>query len=709
MPTPRPDDETREEWMERCVPEVISDGTAEDADQAAAICATMWDEAPENQESAKRRQPPPHIRRAYSVLRIKQMDEDKRELTGIATTPETDRAGDIVEPDGAKYSLPIPFLWQHDTTQPIGHVVAAKVNKAGIEVKVKLAKIDEPGRLKDRLDEAWQSIKLGLVRGLSIGFQSIEHSFIEGSYGIRWIAWDWLELSAVTIPANADASIATIKSIDAQALAASGRTKPKAVVRLSQPAGASANKSRLMKEPQSMNIQEQIKSFEATRAAKVARLNEITEKAVEAGRSKDASEKEEFDSLTDEIKSIDEELKDLKTMEAINVQKAAPLQAAAGENPRTAAAARSPHIVMTQRKLAPGTAFTRYVMALARSKGNLFEASEFAKRWDNETPEVSTVLKAAVAAGTTTDADWAAKLVDYQTLASEFVELLRPLTILGRFGTGGVPSLRRVPFNVRMAVQTGGGTYAWVGEGAAKPVGALVIGEITLRWAKAAGIIVVTDELMRNSSPSVESVVRNDMLKGMAAFSDLQFIDPSVVAVNNVSPASITNGVTPVTATGVTAEHLRADLATLWDTYWTANLAPTSGVFIMSNRMAMRLSLLRNALGAKEFPDMTPLGGVLEGFPVIASEAVPASSAGEMIIFVNADDIFFSDDGPVTIDASREASLQMDSAPDEPTAAGTVLVSLWQRNLIGLRAERYMNWAKRRAGAVGYITDANYA
>lgn len=187
------------------------------------------------------------LKRAYSLLEIKSVDDEKRELTGIATTPSTDRMGDVVEPKGAEYELPIPFLWQHDAHQPIGQVVKAKPSKDGIEVTVKLVKTDEPGSLKDRLDEAWQSIKLGLVRGLSIGFQSIEHARIEGTYGMRFMKWLWLELSAVTIPANAEASITSIKSIDTQLLAASGRMQ-KGVALLKTP-GVSGNKPTVKRGP----------------------------------------------------------------------------------------------------------------------------------------------------------------------------------------------------------------------------------------------------------------------------------------------------------------------------------------------------------------------------------------------------------------------------------------------------------------------------
>jgi HK97 family phage prohead protease len=91
-------------------------------------------------------------------------------------------------------------------------VTQAKVTNAGIEVTAKIAKSD--GALKQFLDSAWESIKLGLVRGFSIGFVPIESADIEGTWGRRFTKWEWYELSAVTIPANAEATIQTIKSID---------------------------------------------------------------------------------------------------------------------------------------------------------------------------------------------------------------------------------------------------------------------------------------------------------------------------------------------------------------------------------------------------------------------------------------------------------------------------------------------------------------
>ena len=170
------------------------------------------------------------MERAHSLFEVKAFDEESREIEGIATTPTPDRIGDIVEPKGAVFKLPIPLLWQHRGDQPIGHVMKAKVTSGGISVVAKLAKIAEAGVLRDRLDEAWQSLKIGLVRGLSIGFNPIEQAQIKDTYSYRFTSWEWLELSAVTIPANSEATIQTVKSMDAEWLVASD--KDRGIVRL---------------------------------------------------------------------------------------------------------------------------------------------------------------------------------------------------------------------------------------------------------------------------------------------------------------------------------------------------------------------------------------------------------------------------------------------------------------------------------------------
>ena len=163
--------------------------------------------------------------RAYSVLAIKALDDDARTFSGIATTPTVDRVGDIIDPLGVKFTNPLPLLSQHKHDKPIGKVWFEKPTKDGIAFRAEIPKIEEPGELQDRVNTAWGEIKYGLVTATSVGFRPIEYSFME-SGGVHYTETEVFELSAVTIPAQADAIISQVKSIDAAFRAAEGIPDP---------------------------------------------------------------------------------------------------------------------------------------------------------------------------------------------------------------------------------------------------------------------------------------------------------------------------------------------------------------------------------------------------------------------------------------------------------------------------------------------------
>ncbi|EMM6514566.1 phage major capsid protein [Enterobacter ludwigii] len=636
------------------------------------------------------------LKRACTLMTVKSVNEDERIITGIASTPSPDRDGDIMEPEGAKFRSDTPFLWQHDRSQPIG-TCTPKMVKEGLQITAKLVKptSDMPSQLIARLDEAWASIKAGLVRGLSIGFRPIEYSFLDEG-GIRFLSWDLLEVSAVTIPANAECSIQTVKSFDRQFLAASGNEKP--VVKTSRTAGATAPKTK--KGNISMNIAEQIKSFEAKRAALAASLDEVMSKAAEEGRTLDAEEEESYDNTSAEIKSVDAHLKRLRDMESNLASTAKPVSKAAGGEVTTVKT-NAPGIIRVEQNLEKGIAFARFAKALAAANGSRSEALEIARKQYPDDAKLHHVLKAAVGAGTTTDPQWAGALVEYQEYANDFVEFLRPQTIIGRFGQGGIPALRQVPFNIRIPAQTSGGSANWVGQGKAKPLTKFDFESITFSFAKVAAIAVLTDELIRFSNPAADALVRNALAEAVIARLDTDFINPSKAEVPNVSPASVTNGITAIPSTGNPDD----DAAAAFGVFVAANLQPNGAVWLMSSTTALALSMRKNALGQKEYPDMTLLGGTFQGLPVIVSQYV-----GNQLVLVNAPDIYLADDGGVAVDMSREASLEMESDPtgDSITPTGTELVSMFQTNSVAIRAERWINWKRRRTAAVAVISGVNY-
>lgn len=624
------------------------------------------------------------MNRAHALfLQVKAIDDEERVIEGIASTPTPDRGGDIMEPKGAQFDLPMPLLWQHDQGQPIGEVQAAKVAADGITVRAKFAKVAEPGRLKDRLDEAWQSVKAGLVRGLSIGWSPIEVAYIEKTGGLHALKWLWAELSVVTIPQNVEATILKVKEFDT---AASGLHTP----------GVSGSLPvvRAVKAAPAMTVAEQITNFENTRAAKVAAMTALMTKS--DGQTLDQAQGEEYTTLEREVAAIDIHLPRLRTLEKTLATNATKVTEVKDTKSGAATVGGAPVVTVTP-NVPKGTAFTRMVIAKINGKGSMSDAIRYAESrpdWMAETPQVVEMLKAVVNPGTVTDPAWAAPLAVVRPLMDEFLELLRPRTVIDR-----IPGLRKVPFNVSVPIQNAASTVAWVGEQAPKPVGALGFTSTTLLIAKVAGIVVISEELAKVANPSAEQTVRTDLIREIAKYLDTQFLDPTIAAVSGVSPGSITNGANGFGTAGTSADNARTDIKKAI-TLMTQALYPVSElVFIMSEANAFALAGAITSLGVRPFPELTATGGTLLGVPVVTSQA-----AGNNVILVHAPSILFADDGGVNVDVSREASVEMNTTPTSPVAAATVLVSLWQQNLIGLRAERFINWKRARTTAVVYTT-----
>lgn len=660
------------------------------------------------------------MNRGYSILTIKAIDEESRTITGIATTPETDRQGDIVEPRGAEFSLPIPLLWQHDTGSPIGTVEKARVTKDGIEIVAQIAK-----NVTADIERAWALIKARLVRGLSVGFRALDTEQIPNSFGLIFKKWEMLEVSAVTIPANAEATITSIKSFDtkhgvvrAYTPGASGNTAASAATPKPKTRGNSMSK---------LNYSEELKAFEAKRAATVAELDTMLEKS--AGASFDKDEQTKYDELEHEVDKIDEHIGVLKRAVARQAKEATPVTRVdpgeGGEAARTAAErsrAGGERIVATEPKREKGIMFARFAGALAHTKGNYNDAAQYIKGKFPEDKKLASlvesmqqfggpsgmveVMKTAVAAGTTIGSTgWADPLVQYRDMVSDFIEYLRPMTIIGKL------PLVPVPFNIRIPRQTSGGSAYWTKEGNAKPVTNLAFDNITLKWFKLATIAVITQELARFSSPAAEGLIRDALAKAIAYQADLDFIDPDNAGTADTKPASILSGVTPIHTSGTNEAALNADIAKVFAPFIAANMSPETGYWIMTPVQALKISLMKNSLGQLAFPGVTLNGGTFNGMPLITSNALAdaeGSSGGAPIVLVDAKSVLLADDGEATIDVSTQASVQMNDAPDNPASASTVYTSLWQNNLVGIRAERYINWAKTRSQAAQWINGANY-
>lgn len=639
--------------------------------------------------------------RAWSQITIKSIDEDQRILEGIATTPSTDLDGDVIDPMGGEYQVPMPFLMDHGengSDDSVGHVIWAKPNKNGIPVRIKVLK--DPAL--PHLDKAWAKLKLRLVSGLSIGFKPIEWEPIKGSFGRLYKKWKWLELSGVVIPANADASIQTIKSFDTKQRAAPGQRLP------SVPSpGASGNRNAASSgnNPRSQ-IMKTLAELRALRETKAARLEELVSQFKSAEHQATDEEKAEFDTLSTEIDGLDQDIR-IKGFESRQAGGANPV---AGGNSSQGSNSRSPMGFV--KTLDPedkfkGQSYTRLLIAKAASfcalkDGNYISPAEVAKhRWGKTHPKLVEFIKAAVAGGGTGSGEWGAELAQSDArFTGDFIEFLHGLTVFDRL------PLRSIPARVHVKGQDGAATGYWVGESKAIPVSKPDFSDVELTPLKVAAIATCSKELLKDSSPSAEMLIRDSVAEASAQRVDTTFLSSSA-AVSGVSPAGILNGLTAVTPSGTDAAAVRADMMSLYTAFLSAKNA--SGlVQIMTPSMAKALALMVNALGQTEFAGINADGGMLLGDKVYTGDNV---TAGDWIL-LKPSDIWKIGDGGIEVSMSDTATVEQNDAPqgagDTPTAASATLINLWQEDMVGFKVTRRINYAKRRSGSVQYLSNAEY-
>lgn len=440
-----------------------------------------------------------------------------------------------------------------------------------------------------------------------------------------------------------------------------------------------------------MKVSERIAEHLKTRGAKVTALEELAEKAEKENRVFNADEQTAFDETKKEIEEIDGHVERLRETEAIVARAAKPVSPA------------GPRIEIPSP--GKGIRFARMCQAIASSKGNLGMALELARmQWPDDKPmhevlraQAVGITRVASPIGTTTDPAWAGALVHAEQLSSELIELVRADAVIGRL-TG----IRRVPFNVRIPREvTAIGTAAWVGQGLSKPVGSGAYDFVNIPYTKVALIVVITEELARFSNPAAEGLMRDGLVRAISGFLDTHFITGGA-AVANVSPGGIANGLPvgqQVASSGNDQVNIQADIIAAVGKL-NAVTAPRSPVWLMHPQNLVAIQGAINGLGMPAFP--TAANNVIAGYPVVTSATVPLAS----IFLMDQDALLLAMDDGITVDVSREASVQMDTAPATPP---TPLVSFWQQNLLGLKAEMFAYWMRARDTAIVQITGVDYS
>ena len=198
------------------------------------------------------------------------------------------------------------------------------------------------------------------------------------------------------------------------------------------------------------------------------------------------------------------------------------------------------------------------------------------------------------------------------------------------------------------------------------------------RAAQGGSHFVISNELPKFATPASEKLFNAELRKGVAAATDLVFLSGLAV------------GVTPTASAGSSAANVLTDLQTLLAAITTG---PNSRLyFIVDATAAKKLVTKTNSSGAIAFPGMGINGGeILPGVTALVTDQLGANIA----MFVDATGII-GETANVDLKMARHATLQFDTAPDSPQTALTGVVSLWQRDLRALMAERWFGFEKAR-------------
>lgn len=207
MPTPGTN-ESHDEFIERCIPVVLTDGTAESQEQAVAVCESMW--------SNKMSKAIEHKLHSFEASEIKFATDGSGVIEGYASTfGGVDAYGDTIQKGAFANTLkkrerPVQLRWQH-FGPVIGKWVELSEDDKGLKVKGELT---EGHSLAE---DVHALLKHGAIEGLSIGFFPVKFETDEETQTRTLTEIELVEVSIVESPADLGAKVSDVKSAIEQA------------------------------------------------------------------------------------------------------------------------------------------------------------------------------------------------------------------------------------------------------------------------------------------------------------------------------------------------------------------------------------------------------------------------------------------------------------------------------------------------------------
>lgn len=320
----------------------------------------------------------------------------------------------------------------------------------------------------------------------------------------------------------------------------------------------------------------------------------------------------EFETLKAEDDSIAAQIATAQDLERRRAAAAIPTPALPGVTP--APAATVPAVAAEK-----GLTFARMVRTIAAAGGIPHVAAQIADANGDSGLFANQNMTNSVAGGFLVPED----------VSTEVIELLRPASVVTAMGPRFVPMPNG---NMTTNRRTKGANFSYGGEQQDAKATGYEYGQVKLSAKKLSGIVPVSNDLLRSSSTSVDRMIRDDMVEDAAQIQDRYFLRgsgtdfaPKGLRFQHVGTPFATTHVLTMTPSP-DLQKVDNDLGRLELALGNANLPYLGAHWIMSPRVAMFLTNLRDGNGNKVYPEMD--GNMLRKKPVHMTTEIPDNLGG---------------------------------------------------------------------------------
>lgn len=340
----------------------------------------------------------------------------------------------------------------------------------------------------------------------------------------------------------------------------------------------------------------------------------------------------------------------------------------------------------------PGVMAARYLRLLAAGKGDPDRAAKIAKGWGDDYMAKS-LNESVFAAG--------GALVPEEFM-NELIPLLRAKTVVRSLGATSIPMNRG---SLTMPFQTAASTANYIGELQNIPPSQPAFGQLTLSAKKLVNLVPISNDLLQDSSFSVDSLVRDDMVRSLSLREDIAFIRDTGAAntprgMRFWAPAGNVNLQTlPAAPTLATITNDLFDAILILEN---ANIPLDRAGWIMTPRTKSGLMRVRDGNGNFVYRDEM-LRGMLLGFRYETTTQIPNNLDASGLGNNNESEVYFADFASLVI--AESSQLQVSVYEGGAFQDGGAVVSGISTDQTVIRAiARHDFGARQRGNEISVIT-----